>query len=229
MQAKAGDRVKVIADEIKEGILMPNKETDSVVIKLDNGYNIGIDNKKIKEIKIVEKYKAKETSSKSKVKKDSKKPTIAILHTGGTIASKVDYKTGGVVATFSDKDFISMFPEIKEIANIKSHLVSNMMSEDMLLNVHYKKLSDAIVKEIKNGVDGIIIGHGTDTLAMTSAALSFMLENLPIPVPSKTMPLYFFSVNALIISLNMLGNTLTIETFSSNLSFTTNFLPDFFP
>jgi len=182
MQAKAGDRVRVITkDEIKEGILMPNEETDSVVIKLDNGYNVGIDGKKIKEIKVVEKYKTKETSAKKEIKKDSKKPTIAILHTGGTIASKVDYRTGGVVASFTVEDFLSMFPEIKEIANIKSNLVSNMMSEDMRFT-HYKKIGNAILKEIKNGVDGIIIGHGTDTLAVTSAALAFVFENLPIPV-----------------------------------------------
>ena len=103
------------------------------------------------------------------------------MHTGGTIASKVDYKTGGVVAAFTAEDILSMFPELNDIANIKSHLVSNMMSEDMRF-MHYKKISDAIVKEIKSGVDGIIIGHGTDTLALTSAALAFIFENLPIPV-----------------------------------------------
>ena len=160
---------------------MPNEETDSVVIKLDNGYNIGIDNKKIKEIKVIEEYKAKESITKKSVKKDGKKPTIAILHTGGTIASKVDYRTGGVVASFSDEDFVNMFPEVKEIANIKSTLVSNMMSEDMRF-IHYKKMSDAVVKAIKDKVDGIIIGHGTDTLAVSAAALNFVFENLPIPV-----------------------------------------------
>jgi len=182
MTAKPGDRVKVVtSDEIKEGILMPNQETDSVVIKLDNGYNVGIDKKKVKEVKIIEKYKEKETHSEKKPKKDSKKPTIAILHTGGTIASKVDYKTGGVVASFSDEDFLSMFPEVKDIANVKTSLISTMMSEDMRFS-HYKKIADAIVKEVRNNVDGIIIGHGTDTLAVTSAALSFIFENLPIPV-----------------------------------------------
>jgi len=182
MTAKPGDRVKVITtDEIREGILIPNEETDSVVIKLDNGYNIGIDKKKVKEIKLIEKYKEKDTHSEKHTKKDSKKPTIAILHTGGTIASKVDYKTGGVVSSFTDEDFLSMFPEVKDIANIKSTLVSNMMSEDMGFT-HYKKITDAIVKEIKKGVDGIIIGHGTDTLAVTSAALAFVFENLPIPL-----------------------------------------------
>tara|TARA_Y100000310_G_scaffold95150_1_gene92999 strand:+ start:6004 stop:7290 length:1287 start_codon:yes stop_codon:yes gene_type:complete len=182
MTAKAGDRVKVTtSDEIKEGILMPNEETDSVVIKLDNGYNVGIDKKKVKEIKLIEKYKEKKETAKKEAKKDSKKPTIAILHTGGTIASKVDYSTGGVISSFSDEDFISMFPEIKDIANVKTSLISNMMSEDLGID-HYKKIAGAISKEIKNKVDGIIIGHGTDTLGITPAAMAFIFENLPIPV-----------------------------------------------
>ncbi len=181
MEAKAGDKVKVTAaDEAVEGILMPNEETDSVVIKLDNGYNIGIDNKKIKKIEIIEKHKATK-AKKAKMKFDKKKPTISILHTGGTIASKVDYSTGGVIASFTVEDLIEKFPEIEKIANIRSVLVSNMMSEDILFS-DYQKIAEAVKKEIKEGAKGVIIGHGTDTLAVTSAALSFIFENLPIPV-----------------------------------------------
>ncbi|MCH8003819.1 MAG: Glu-tRNA(Gln) amidotransferase subunit GatD [Nanoarchaeota archaeon] len=182
MTAKPGDRVKVITtDEIKEGILMPNEETDSVVIKLDNGYNIGIDKKKVKEIKLIEKYKEKDAHSKKHTKKDSKKPTIAILHTGGTIASKVDYRTGGVIARFTPEEILEMFPELNDTANITSRLISNMFSEDIRFK-HYTLMCKAITEEVKKGVDGIILTHGTDTLAYTSAALSFALENLNIPV-----------------------------------------------
>jgi len=182
MTAKAGDRVKVItSDEIREGILMPNEETDSVVIKLDNGYNVGIDRKSVKEIKIVEKYKAKEEAAKKEIKKDSKKPTIAILHTGGTIASKVDYRTGGVVARFSPEEILEMFPELNDIANIKSELISNMFSEDIRFK-HYSLMCKAIKEEVKKDIDGIILTHGTDTLGYSSAALSFALENINIPV-----------------------------------------------
>src|SRR3989338_9872870 len=113
MTAKPGDRVKVVTDdEIREGILMPNEETDSVVIKLDNGYNVGIDRKRVKEIKVIEKYKAKEEIAKKEARKDGKKPNITILHTGGTIASKVDYKTGGVVSRFTPEEILEMFPEL---------------------------------------------------------------------------------------------------------------------
>ena len=182
MQAKPGDRIKVIADNsTNEGILMPNEETDSVVIKLDNGYNVGIDGKKIKEIKVMEKYKAKEPAAEKEAKKDTKKPTIAILHTGGTIASKVDYRTGGVIARFTPKEILDMFPELKDIANIESRLISNMFSEDMRFK-HYSLMCKAIEDESKKNTDGIILTHGTDTMGYTAAALSFALENINIPV-----------------------------------------------
>lgn len=182
MAAKPGDRVKVIAsDEIREGILMPNEETDSVVIKLDNGYNAGIGRKKVKEIKIVEKYKAKESTNKAEIKKDSKKPTIAILHTGGTIASKVDYRSGAVYSSFNPEDILGMFPELFDIANFNSKLIANMWSDDLRFK-HFEVIAEAIEKEVKKGVDGIIIGMGTDNLAVASAALAFIVEETPIPI-----------------------------------------------
>ena len=181
MEAKAGDKIKVVTtDDSFEGILMPNEETDAVVVKLDNGYNVGIDNKKIKKIEVVEKYKKSE-KGKKRVKIDKNKPTISILHTGGTIASKVDYKTGAVTASFKAEDLLEKFPELEKIANIRSILISNLMSEDILFS-DYQKIAEAVKKEVDGGANGIIIGHGTDTLAVTSAALSFIFENLPVPV-----------------------------------------------
>lgn len=106
--------------------------------------------------------------------------TISILHTGGTIASKVS-KKGGVEAQYTAKEILDLYPEIKELANIRSRLVANILSENMNFS-HYNLIAKEIKKEIAEGVDGIIITHGTDTLHYTSAALSFILENLPISV-----------------------------------------------
>ncbi len=182
MTAKPGDKVKAITkDKDIEGILMPNEETDSVVIKLENGYNIGIKKEKLKKIEIIEKYKEKKFSKEKQFGHDKKKKTIFILHTGGTIASKVDYKTGGVIARFTPEELISMFPELKKIANIDSWLIENMWSEDMRFKL-YSIIAKDIKKSIDKGAVGIIITHGTDTLHYTSAALSFILENLSIPV-----------------------------------------------
>ena len=182
MNAKPGDRVKVITnDDIREGILMPNESKDSIVIKIDNGYNVGIDRKRVKELKFIEKAREKEERRKVELKKDNKKPTIAILHTGGTIASKVDYRTGRVIARFTPEEILEMFPELNDIANIRSRLIENMYSEDMRFK-HYSLMCKAVAEEIRNQVDGIIITHGTDTMGYSSAALSFALENINIPI-----------------------------------------------
>jgi glutamyl-tRNA(Gln) amidotransferase subunit D len=182
MAANPGDRVKVLAqDEIREGILMPNDDSNSIVLKLDNGYNMGIDKEKVTEIKVLEKSKEKKDKVKKKVNRNSKKPTIAILHTGGTIASKVDYRTGAVYSSFNPEDLLAMFPELNMIANYRSKLISKMWSDDLRFK-HFEIIAKAIKDEIKQGVDGIIIGIGTDNLAVASAAIAFILENSPIPV-----------------------------------------------
>lgn len=179
--ANAGDSIKIKTKEKEiEGIYMPNSTDKVVFVKLDSGYNIGIQRKKIKSIKVVEKSKAKK-EKKEKIKFNKNLPTISILHTGGTIASKVDYRTGGVIARFSPAELLNMFPELKKICNIKSKLIGNMWSQDMRFS-HYNILAKEIQKEVKEGVDGVIITHGTDTMHYSSAALAFILEDLPIPV-----------------------------------------------
>jgi len=179
--AKAGDKVKVVTkDETVEGVLMPNEETDSVVVKLSSGYNVGVEKSKVKKIIVIESNKEK-SIKKEKIKINKKLPTISILHTGGTIASKVDYKTGAVYSSFKPEDLLGMFPELGEIANFDSRLIANMWSDDLRFE-HFGEIAKAIEKEVKKGVDGIIIGMGTDNLAVASAALAFIVEQTPIPI-----------------------------------------------
>lgn len=179
--ANPGDQVKIITtDESLEGVLMPSHEKEVTIIKLESGYNLGISTKKIKSVNVISEHKTQKLKKQSvKINKDL--PTISILHTGGTIASKVDYKTGGVNAEFTPEELLLMFPEIKDHANINSRLIKNMWSEDMRFS-HYNIMAKEIEKEVKSGVDGIILTQGTDTLHYTSAALKLMLDNLPIPV-----------------------------------------------
>jgi glutamyl-tRNA(Gln) amidotransferase subunit D len=180
-----GDTVHIIS-KLKEysGILMPRHEFSSgdvVIIKLPNGYNIGLAVDPNTEIKVMERKTEEKELPKRKIRSEASKPTISILHTGGTIASKVDYRTGSVSASFSAEDILAMFPVIENISNIRSRLLMNMWSDDMRFS-HYNILAQEIRVEIENAVDGIIITHGTDTLAYTSAALSFILKDLPTPV-----------------------------------------------
>ncbi len=178
-----GDVIKVTTKENKyQGILMPSVDMtgkDTIILKLENGYNIGIDKKNIKDMKLVKKYKPIK-EKETKIIHNKKLPTVSILSTGGTISSKIDYRTGGVYADYTAKDFVDMIPELKDIANINARKVLSLMSEDMLPK-DWVDIAKVIEKEIKKGVDGIVITHGTDTLHFTAAALSFMVDaNIPI-------------------------------------------------
>ncbi len=177
--AEVGDKVKIVTKKrSEEGILMPSHEKGVVILKLSNGYNIGFEKKEISEIKLIKKKKEVSVKTKKVVGKKSL-PTIAILNCGGTIASKVDYETGGVVAKFSAEDLMEMFPEIRKIANIEAVTVAQMMSEDMGF-ADYQKIAVAIKR--LDRVDGVIVAQGTDTLGYTAAALSFVLEKVNVPV-----------------------------------------------
>lgn len=178
--------------DLFEGLLMPSSDPDTLVLKLDNGYNVGIRFGKGVRIKKPEtaepdRIKAGKTFALGAHAKaaeyvfDKSKPAISILHTGGTIASRVDYRTGGVVSSFAPEDLLAMFPELREIANIKTRPVFSLSSEDLRF-AHYKILANEIAKEIEGGADGVIVSHGTDTMHYSSAALAFMLQNLPVPV-----------------------------------------------
>ena len=164
------------------GTIIPsNNEEKILMIKLSSGYNAGFITTKIKNVKSLGMAKQLGKATTITVQKNNSLPTIAILHTGGTIASRVNYSIGGVTASFNLEDLITMFPELPQIANIESVFVANMMSED-LQKEHFQKISTAVNEQIKKGVKGIIIGHGTDMLGYSSSALAFELENCPIPV-----------------------------------------------
>ncbi|MEM5790988.1 MAG: Glu-tRNA(Gln) amidotransferase subunit GatD [Candidatus Aenigmatarchaeota archaeon] len=183
-----GDRISVSKKGKKyEGILMPRIElgdTSCLVLKLENGYNVGIKFEKSIKIEKVKKEWKIEAPKMGKEKMmifDKKLPLISIVGTGGTIASRIDYRTGGVYASFSPKDIAMQIPELKDIANIKVEQVMNVMSEDMTPD-KWVEIAKAVAKEINSDSKGIIITHGTDTLHYTSAALSFMIKDLPCPV-----------------------------------------------
>lgn len=184
MMPKSGDKVIVkTEDALVEGILMPRPkilEADVTVIKLDNGYNIGIDNSKIKEIRLKEAYVQKKADMR-KLDVRADLPTVSIISCGGTISSRVDYRSGGVSADYSAEDFVAMLPELQDAANIVAHPLMNIMSEDMGWQ-EWKKMAKAAAKELNLGASGVVLTQGTDTLHFSSAALSFMLHNVTKPV-----------------------------------------------
>lgn len=168
-------------NKVKGTIIPSNLQEEIIMIKLESGYNAGFLTTKINNIKSLGEVKSVGKAKIMEIKKNPNLPTISILHTGGTIASRVNYSVGGVMASFDLEDLITMFPELVTIANIESVFVTNMMSEDIQTQ-HIKKISQVVSEQIKKGIRGIIIGHGTDMLGYSAAALAFELENCPIPI-----------------------------------------------
>jgi len=175
-----GQLIELKSDKNYKGNVVNTKD-NILALKLSNGYNIGIDVSKIKSIKKLSQVKKVGKAEKKKFEIKKGLPTISILHTGGTIASRVDYRTGGVVSAFDPEDLVTMFPELAEIANIQSDLIANMWSDDLRFD-HFGIIAKAIEKEVNAGSQGAIIGMGTDNLAVAACAMAFVLEELPIPV-----------------------------------------------
>jgi glutamyl-tRNA(Gln) amidotransferase subunit D len=112
---------------------------------------------------------------------DPKLPYVTLLGTGGTVASRLDYRTGAVLPAFTPEELFAAVPEIKERVNLTPKTLFQILSENFKPE-WWVKTAEHIAQEIESGVDGIIIGHGTDTMSYTGSALAYFLKNLPVPV-----------------------------------------------
>lgn len=179
-----GDQLLIkTEDRSFEGILMPRYEfadEEHIVLKLRNGYNVGIDVSRVRSIKVLE--RGQPASVKRPVPKEHKPlPKVKLLGTGGTIASRVDYRTGGVSPAMSAEDLYSLVPELESLVSLSVENLFNVYSENMTPE-HWGKIALEVYKSLNSGYEGVVIAHGTDTMHYTAAALSFALENLPKPV-----------------------------------------------
>lgn len=166
------------------GTVLPRAENDDdqhIVLKIPTGYNVGIDIKTITSMKETGYKKANYKIPEKQFPVTEGLPYVKLFGTGGTIASRLDYRTGAVIPAFSPGELYGAVPELADICNLDTEKVFAVFSENMGPE-QYKKLAVAIGKEIENGIDGIVIGHGTDTLHHTGAALTFMVQNSPVPI-----------------------------------------------
>jgi len=166
------------------GTILPRSENDDdlhIVMKIPTGYNIGLDIETITTMKETGYKKANYKIPEKEFPYTAGLPKVKLIGTGGTIASRLDYRTGAVIPAFSPGELYGAVPELAEICNLTTEKVFAVFSENMGPE-QYKKLAIAIGKEIENGIEGIVIGHGTDTLHHTAAALTFMVQNSPIPI-----------------------------------------------
>lgn len=190
-----GDWVVVITHtgDTFQGTLMPryaSMDKKHVVLKLKSGYNLGISSSKVKSVSksghdlglatnLVDDAKPRLQIWKENVQPVHK---IALIGTGGTIASKVDYRTGGVSAALSASEIYDAVPELRKHASIEADFMFNEYSENLEPH-HWTLIANRIAEKVRSGgFRGIVVSHGTDTMHYTAAALSFALHNLPIPV-----------------------------------------------
>jgi len=166
------------------GIILPRSEFDDashLVLKLSTGYNIGIDIRTINQATVLGTKEAHYKIPEKEFPISPDKPYVKLLGTGGTIASRLDYRTGAVIPAFSPGELYGAVPELADICNLSTEKLFGVFSENMGPE-QYMTLAKAIGAEIEAGVDGIVIGHGTDTMHHTASALAFMVQESPVPI-----------------------------------------------
>lgn len=182
-----GDRVRVDRDGGSyEGVLLPSTTADHLVVKLPDGYNVGLDRDTVEvtvlesDVYTIDPGDTDDDAEPSTIEFDESLPTVSLISTGGTIASTVDYRTGAVTARFDAEDVLRAVPDLAGRANYRGRVVANILSENMTPAV-WQDLAHAVHEEIDAGVDGVVVMHGTDTMQFTASALAVMLDT-PVPI-----------------------------------------------
>ena len=179
---ESGDYVSLrLALEEIEGRVLESSDSSIVLLKLKSGYNIGINKENILGFKVIRKFK--EEKMKFELPKTKGLPSIGLVVTGGTIASKVDPKTGGAKPLTDINEFAKFYPALFKIANVKTIESPFMIASESMNSEHWIKIAQSIKKLLDDeDISGVVVTHGTDSLGYTAAALSFFLRNLNKPV-----------------------------------------------
>jgi len=180
---RPGDTIRLdINDRPVTAVLMPpNDSRNTLNVRMDDGYLVGIEWKRVSGVRKVKDRPVPEHIKKSPVRPGSDSPEVVLLSTGGTIAGRPDPVTGGLIAGRSATELYDMVPELANIARVRMLDVLSVLSENMG-PAQWVKIADAVVKAIGQGIRGIVISHGTDTLHYTASALSFMIQNPSVPI-----------------------------------------------
>ncbi|HEY6282950.1 MAG TPA: Glu-tRNA(Gln) amidotransferase subunit GatD [Nitrososphaerales archaeon] len=183
--ASIGDVLEVETSwGVVSGTLVPRYvygDGDHVVLKLSTGYNVGLNVSELKGARVKAKGEKPSFSASPPPKPSKGLPRVLIIGTGGTIASRIDYRTGAVHPAVSSADLHSLVPELSGVAKVQPEILFNVFSENMRPS-HWTKIAQRVRKAVEEGFDGVVITHGTDTLGYTAAALSFALQGVPVPV-----------------------------------------------
>jgi glutamyl-tRNA(Gln) amidotransferase subunit D len=189
LHAQVGSKLRIVKKGVEiVGYLMPREDIDfgnrdAIILKLENGYNIGVSLDDTTEVKLLEGNVSLGTfPSLSKVKQDSTLPSISMISTGGTISSRIDYLSGGVEWHFSPEEILFGVPELLGKVYLRNvETLFKLASED-ITPAEWFSLAKTIVKFLAEGDRGVLVLHGTDTMHYTGAALSFMIRDLNAPI-----------------------------------------------
>ncbi len=172
------------AGSVFEGVILPRSETSDdlhVVLKLKTGYNVGVHVDRVARVKEVGYKEAVYKIPEKEFPRSPELPSVTLLGTGGTIASRLDYRTGAVIPAFTPGELYGAVPELADLCNLTTLKIFGVFSENMSWP-EYATLAKAVGEQIDAGADGIVIGHGTDTMGHTAAVLSFMVQQSPVPI-----------------------------------------------
>ncbi len=170
------------------GTTVPRQEMSGeriVQLKLDSGYNVGVRVDPSFQVRLIgddpreERKRAPGPTAAPAPVDDA--PWVALLTTGGTIASRVDYETGGVRPVREEREILEFYPELGTRGRVRIVPVLDRLSEDITPS-DWEALASRVVGVFGEGAQGVVVAHGTDTLAFTASALSFLLQDLPGPV-----------------------------------------------
>jgi glutamyl-tRNA(Gln) amidotransferase subunit D len=182
-KVKVGDTVKITTDSEKTATIMPRYEHSDdlhIVVKFRSGYNVGLGLDKIKKIEFVSGTVSAQEGNNT-IKHNPSLPKILLLSTGGTIASRIDYRTGSVTPALTAQEINASVPELAEIANIDTEVLFSEYSENITPE-HWIKIAQKFDSLAKSDYKGILVAHGTDTMQYTAAFLSFALAGFPKPI-----------------------------------------------
>jgi glutamyl-tRNA(Gln) amidotransferase subunit D len=166
------------------GLILPRSETADdrhIVLKMASGYNVGLEADAVTGVTVHGRREAHYHIPEKTFPRDPKKPNVVLFGTGGTIASRLDYRTGAVIPAFTPGELYGSVPELADICNLHTEKLFGVFSENMGPD-QYIPLAQHIGKAIESGVQGVVVGHGTDTMHHTAALLSFMVQDSPVPI-----------------------------------------------
>ena len=188
--AQVGDKLRIElkrigGQEVVEGLLIPRyhsgNEEDYIVVKLKTGYNVGVRVDAATKVSVLGKGETPHFTRPALPHQKAGLPKVSIISTGGTIASKVDYRTGAVKPALDSEDLYSVVPELADVAKIDAKVLLSVFSENIGPQ-QWAKIAESAAEQVRAGADGVVIAHGTDTLGYTAAALSFALQGIPAPI-----------------------------------------------